>query len=122
MKILESDLPKLTDLFALAKLYNIDVQVSLSFPIHEEPPPPPALVPQATAKTVLWALNRLRAAPGQPNRELVRKFLWARSWIAGNAEPESWNLERVPVTKEELQMIASQVAQFEVDAKSPSHV
>ena len=123
MKITQADLTKLSDFFALAKLHGLEVHVSLSFPLKVEEETPALADPvKATAKTLLWALNRLKAAPGQPNRELVRKFLWARGWIDGNAEPESWNLERVPVTKEELAMIVSQVAQFEQDAKAPSHV
>jgi len=122
MKITDQDLARVSDLLSLAKLHGAEVQVSLSFPLHPVEETPALADPvQATVKTALWALNRLLAAPGQPNRDLVRRWLFTRGWIKGNEEPESWDLSKVPVTKEELKMIVAQVRQFEADAKTPAH-
>ena len=72
---------------------------------------------RATIKTVMWALNRLQAAAGQPNRDLVRKFLFVRGWIGPTDEVEGWALEHVPTSKSELAVIYAQVVAFEKEQK-----
>lgn len=74
---------------------------------------------KATMKTVLWALNQLQGAPGQPNRELVRRFLYAKRWIGPVNLPEEWNLATVPTKKSQLAAIAAELRQYEGDQKSP---
>lgn len=72
---------------------------------------------RATIKTVMWALNRLKAAAGQPHRDLVRKFLFVRGWIGPTDEVEAWQLDQVPTSKSELAVIQAAVIQFETEQK-----
>jgi hypothetical protein len=74
---------------------------------------------KASAKSVLWVLNQLQAAPGQPNRELVRKFLYSRGWIGPANLPEEWSLDHVPMMKKAVAALASEIQQFEIDNKKP---
>jgi hypothetical protein len=111
------DDPLLEQLIAL----GWQAQITLSRPLHPKSKggQQPAQ-PQATAVTRMWALNRLQAAPGQCNRDLMRAFLLQRNWIAPAEEPESWQLEHVPCSKDSLTQLASELGQFEYDAKGQS--
>lgn len=72
---------------------------------------------RATIKTVMWALNRLKAAAGQPNRDLMRKFLFVRGWIGPTDEVESWQLDQVPTSKSDLTVLQAAVLQFEQEQR-----
>lgn len=87
--------------------------------VDQEPPPLPPVKPQATMKTVLWCLNQLHAAPGQPNRDIVRLYLFHRGWIEGSQECEAWHLGFVPTSRADLQKLHSEIQQFEQDQKKP---
>lgn len=82
-----------------------------------ELPLPTDAPPQATMRTVLHVLNRLHGAPGQPNRELVRKYLFRRGWIGGADEPEAWNLDHVPISKDGITRVFSEISQFAEDER-----
>lgn len=113
---------KITALFELAERMGGIVTINVSVPISPDKltTGDPARGERPTARTVMWALNRLKAAPGQPNRQLVRKFLFVRGWIGSADEPEAWNLDHVPTSKTEIAQLISQVAQFEKDGKAPA--
>jgi hypothetical protein len=96
---------------------KVFVELRVELPVTQEHDA--AAAPVATMKTVLWALNRLQAAPGQPNRELVRKFLYHRGWIGPTDQPEAWNLYQVPILKEQIAGLVGAVAQFEQEQHSP---
>lgn len=70
-------------------------------------------LPVATDKHRMKALNNLAAAPGQRNRVLVTHYLMSRGWISGTQEPESWPLEHVPATPEQMTAIIEEVTAFE---------
>lgn len=120
--ITEKQKQDIAALQSLAHQLGGTISINLSVPLASGEEVPGVGHPArevATVRTVLWALNRLKAAPGQPNRDLVRKFLFVRGWLGPTQEPEQWNLEFVPVSKSELAMIISQVAQFEKDGRTP---
>lgn len=119
------NIQRISDLLSLANqvggAVNISIVVPLEMPPQEEPATAPGGVPRETAtmRTVMWALNLLKGAPGQPNRNLVRRFLFTKGWIGGAEENESWQLEHVPTTKAELASIWSQVREFEKTLPKP---
>jgi hypothetical protein len=107
----------------LAKRLGGSVSISVSIPVDEadkaaepptEPPPEDQRVPVATMKTLMWTLNQLKSAPGQPNRELMRKFLYVKGWIGPTDQPEAWDLIFVPINKAKFMELYSQVAEFEL--------
>jgi hypothetical protein len=121
---------KITDLLALAKDVGGAVYISINIPMPANAqignkgdpvaPTPSAVPPEtATKRTVLWALNLLKGAPGQPNQDLVRAFLWHKGWIGPTDQPVDWRLETVPVTKAELATIYAQLREFEKTSKPP---
>lgn len=81
------------------------------------PVPTPAgeldLPPKATARTIMFVLNKLKAAPGQPNRELVRKFLYVRGWVGPAEPPENWKIDYVPVSTASINALIAQIVEFE---------
>lgn len=79
----------------------------------------PVEMPLPTAKTRLWALNKLQAAPGQPNRELVTQFFEYRGWIAKGAEPENWPLDRVTASMAAVDLLSAEITQWDVDRHQP---
>lgn len=101
------------DLLALAKDIGAQVNITITLPVPAGVVDTQPAKETATMRTVMWALNLLKAAPGQPNRDLVRKFLFVKQWIGPTDEPEAWLLEHVPVTKAELATVWAQVHEFE---------
>lgn len=87
--------------------------------IQQAPQPEPR---RATNKTVQWALNRLRAAAGQPNRDLVRQFLFKKGWVGAQDEPDLWNLDFVPTTKTQVDQLAAEIVQFDQERHKPAPV
>jgi len=75
---------------------------------------------QASEKTRLWALNKLQAAPGQPNRSMVLAFFSHRGWIKGSQTLEDWPLAHVPNTSEGVNNLAGEIQQFDVDRHKQS--
>jgi len=109
------------------KRLGCDASVSISIqipviPLGNGPEPVPAQqqIPVATNATLMWALNRLKAAAGQPNRDAIRKFLYYRGWIGPTDAPEQWNLNNVPTTKEQLLQMAGDFATWEQEAHKPA--
>jgi hypothetical protein len=41
-------------------------------------------------------LNKLKAAPGQPCRDVVKHFLKVKGWIKDGQEPEDWPIRFIP--------------------------
>jgi len=89
------------------------LSLSVHLPIDEDEPT------KATMKTVLWALNRLKAAPGQPSRDVIRAFLFYRGWIQAAEEPEEWDLQHVPTSVEALKQLSSDILKFDQDRHAP---
>lgn len=58
-------------------------------------------------------LNRLKAAPGQPNRAVVKDYLYWKKWITGNQEPEEWALFALPKDEKEYTTLSEGLMQFE---------
>lgn len=56
-------------------------------------------------------LNKLKAAPGQSNRALIRDFLCFKGWI--KQEPEEWALYALPKDDEEYAALLNIIDQFE---------
>lgn len=73
----------------------------------------------ATEKTRMWALNHLKAAPGQDARTLVTDYLKAQSWIPVDGEPEAWDLKHVPTTQTQLRELGAAIAEFEHEQRGP---
>jgi hypothetical protein len=102
---------------------SIHIVLDLDYP---EPPPPDPVIseakgcPKATIRTVQWALNRFKAAAGQPNRDHFRHFLYCRGWIGPIDSPEDWNLNHVPTTKKELAQLAGDFTGWEIDRHQPT--
>lgn len=77
--------------------------------------PAPKMMPSEPVPTAafrLRALNRLQAAPGQPNRHLVAHFMQVRKWITPDQSPEDWPLSHVPRTAEELTALSEEIQRF----------
>lgn len=78
----------------------------------------PAEKPGATEQTRMKVLNSLQAAPGQPNRDLVTRFLRSKGWVLGsNGEPETWPLCSVPNTPRLVRELSVELADFEAKEK-----
>lgn len=101
---------------------SISVSVNIPLPVAVFEEAEAARKPVATMKTVMWALNQLKAAPGQDNRELVRKFLFMRGWLEGAQEPELWQRVHVPVKKSELAQLWGEIRQFEKAQHESAHI
>lgn len=41
-------------------------------------------------------LHKLKAAPGEPCRDVVRHFLKVKGWIKDSQEPEDWPIRFIP--------------------------
>lgn len=67
----------------------------------------------------LRALNRLQAAPGQPNRHLVAHFFQVKRWITVDQSPEDWPLNHVPRTADELTALSEEIGRFEMQQRQP---
>lgn len=70
-------------------------------------------VPKATPAFRMRALNKLQAAPGQPNRPLIAHFLEVKGWIGREDQPEAWPLEHVPATQEQFSTLLEEIQRFE---------
>lgn len=69
---------------------------------------------KATAKTRMEVLHKLKAAPGEPSRDLVTRFLRSKGWVLGvDGEPESWPLDFVPNTPRQIREFGVALAEFE---------
>lgn len=58
-------------------------------------------------------LNKLKAAPGQSDRPLIKDFLYYKGWIKANQEPEDWALYALPKEDGELSDLRTLIAMFE---------
>ena len=58
-------------------------------------------------------LNKLKAAPGQPNRALIKDYLCHKRLIKDNQEPEDWALFALPATDEDFSNLLNNIAEFE---------
>lgn len=70
-----------------------------------------------TEKTRLWALNKLQAAPGQPNRDIFTAWLRFKGW---GQEPEQWDLKHVVASIAGLQALAQEIAQWDIERHKPA--
>lgn len=75
-----------------------------------------------TEKTRLWALNKMLAAPGQPNRDIFTAFLEYRGWIPKGGEPEQWALEHVTASIDACRALHAEIQQWDVDRHQPAEV
>lgn len=66
----------------------------------------------------LRLLNRLTAAPGQKNRQLVIDFLLSKQWIKAGQEPEMWPTAHIPLTKETFDALIQEILAFEQQQKA----
>lgn len=73
----------------------------------------------ADSGTRLRALNVLQAAPGQPNRQLVKDYLTAQGWITLEQQPEDWDLKHVPLTQGQMRELGAAVAEFQHEQRGP---
>lgn len=78
-----------------------------------EAKPEPLKATPDRPKLRMATLNRLLAAPGQPNRALVTNFLFARGWIKHDELPENWPVFTLPKDKEALDRLMGEVQDFE---------
>lgn len=76
-------------------------------------PAKPIMDEKVLARYRMKALNNLQAAPGGPNRELVRHFAMAKKWINGNQELEQIPAAHVPTTPEQMAKLLEEVSAFE---------
>lgn len=83
--------------------------------IPPEPEPAPESPPK-TDQTRMRVLNALQAAPGQPNRDLVTRYLRAKAQVAGaDGQPESWALDFVPNTPRLVRELGAEIAKWEIE-------
>lgn len=76
--------------------------------------------PIPTEKTRLWALNKLQAAPGQPNREIFTQYLRYMKWVPEKGEPEEWKLGLVVASIDGLKALAQDVARWDEERHQPA--
>lgn len=79
----------------------------------------PSMAPEGavSAKFRMKALNNLQGAPGQPNRALVTHFLRSKGWINVEQGPEDWPWFCVPKSKGEMDLLATEVLNFEMQMR-----
>lgn len=91
-------------------------------PLLDATPPPESAPesklepPKATPdrpKLRMATLNRLLAAPGQANRQLVEAFLVNKGWITRQDTAENWPVFALPKDKEALDKLMGEVQDFE---------
>lgn len=87
--------------------------------VAPKPSPKPIATGEPTPAFRLRALNRLQAAPGQPNRHLVAHFFQVKKWITVDQSPEDWPLNHVPRTAEELTALSEEIGRFEMQQRQP---
>lgn len=54
------------------------------------------IIDRERARVRMAILNKLKAAPGQPCRDVVKHFLRVQGWIKDGQEPEDWPIQFIP--------------------------
>jgi hypothetical protein len=84
--------------------------------------PAPAPKPKvATEQTRTWAIAQLDATDGAPERETLQQFLREVHWIGPAQEPENWQLDTVPTSHAQVDLLRQSLSDYEQtgEAKAP---
>lgn len=55
-----------------------------------------SIIDHEQARIRMAILHKLKAAPGESNRDVVRHFLKVKGWIKDGQEPEDWPIRFIP--------------------------
>ncbi len=80
-------------------------------------PPAPATGLKIGPKYRMQVLNRLKAAPGQENRQLVADWLLSKEWIGRCQTPDDFPLNQLPESAEDFTELTDAIQRFEVSRR-----
>lgn len=78
-----------------------------------EDPKAPVIGPKYRLQT----LNKLQAAPGQPNRALVEGYLRSKVWISGEQTADDFPLNQLPRTADDFKELTEAIQWFETQQR-----